>query len=152
MNLLLQELWMKEEDLAGCGTVVELKERVTNKLRDKHDDNWSIIHAAYGRQCGLVSKRGTRNYRYAPTDSLLKTLVLANVSTRMEISQFLQLLFQRYRLVFGPVEASEILASMDYDEPAFQKNRLRLEDRLRSMGLLNRLSDGCAYVENSLIV
>jgi hypothetical protein len=152
MNLLCDELWLKPDDVMGCGTVAELKDRVLAKLRDKHDDNWSIIHAAYGRNCGLVSRRGARNYRYAPTDSLLKTLVLANAGKRMEINEFLRLLFQSYRLVFGPVEAVGVLPEVDYDEPAFQKNRARLEERLRTMGLLNRLSDGCAYVENPLML
>ena len=148
INLLSEEFWMREEDLIGCGSVGELQVRVFTKLRDKHEDNWSIIHAAYGRQSGLISKRSARNYRYAPTDALLKTLVLANVRKRIEINEFLALLFNKYRFVFGPLEAAKALAPMDYDEPAFQKNRARLEERLRSMGLLNRLSDGCAYVEN----
>ena len=152
IDLLAAQLWLKAEDLAGCVAVDELKEKVLLKLRDKHDDNWSIIHSSYGRHCGLVSKRGARSYRYAPTDSLLKTLVFANVNRRMEINEFLRLLFDRYRLVFGPLEAVEALPALDYDEPDFQKNRARLEERLRSMGLVNRLSDGCAYVENPLML
>lgn len=152
VTLLSEHLWLKEDDIATCASVPELQDRVLAKLRDKHDDNWSMIHSAYARQCGLASKRGTRNYRYAPTDSFLKTLVLANVSKRMEINEFLQHLFRKYHLVFGPDEAEAILPTMDYDEPAFQKNRARLEERLRSMGLLNRLSDGCAYVENPLLL
>ena len=152
IDLLAEHLWMKPQDLAGCATLEDLRTKVFSKLRDKHDDNWSIIHSSYGRQCGLVSKRGGRSYRYAPTDSLLKTLVLANVNRRMEINEFLQLLFDRYRLVFGPLEAVGALPELDYDEASFQKNRARLEERLRSMGLVNRLSDGCAYVENPLMV
>jgi hypothetical protein len=151
-ELLRTTLWIGKDDLASPTTVDSLKANVFRLLQDKAEDNARLVHSAYGRNCGLVSKRGTRSYRYAPTDSLLKTLVLANVDKRMEITEFLRRLFARYRMVFGPVEAEAALAAMDYDESAFQKNRARLEERLRSMGLLNRLSDGCAYVENSVAV
>src|SRR5262249_34094986 len=118
------------------------------RLHDKLDDNNGLLHSAYGRHCGLVSKRSARSYRYAPTDALLKTLVLANVKDRIEFTEFLSLLFSRYRFVFGPAEASTALSSEDFEETPFRRNVDRLEERLRSMGLLNRLSDGVAYVEN----
>jgi hypothetical protein len=148
--LLDAHLWIDKDDLGTPSTVSDLKENVLDKLYDKIEDNVRLVHSAYGKRCGLVSKRGTRSFRYAPTDGLLKTLVLANVGRRMEISEFLGRLFARYRIVFAPVEAQAALPEIDYDETAFRKNRARLEERLRSMGLLNRLSDGCAYVENPL--
>ena len=152
IELLKDSMWMDVDDLGGVDSVEKLKERVFEKLHEKIDDNLRLVHSAYGRNCGLVSKRGTRSYRYAPTDSLLKTLVLANVRKRMEINEFLRCIFDRYRMIFGPLEAQGALSPLDYDETAFQKNRARLEERLRSMGLLNRLSDGVAYVENSLVI
>ena len=42
----------------------------------------------------------------------------------------------------------QILASNDFDKKAFQANSQRLEQRLFSLGLLRRLSDGCAYIIN----
>ncbi len=36
----------------------------------------------------------------------------------------------------------------EFDKKAFQANSRRLEQRLGSLGLLRRLSDGCAYVVN----
>jgi hypothetical protein len=148
---LSEHLWMDAKDITGCADIIELKTAVLRRLHDKLDDNVGVLHSAYGRQCGLVSKRGTRSYRYAPTDALLKTLVLANVHTRVEIADFLTLLFRRYRLVFGPAEACVALGQDDFEETPFQRNLDRLEERLRSMGLLNRLSDGVAYVENPFI-
>lgn len=149
-QLLGTELWMTESELAQCGTIEILRQVVTAKLRNKCDDNVDMLHLDYGKSCGLVSKRNARSYRYAPTDSFLKTLVLTNVERRMEINEFLDRLFARYRLVFGPAEAKQCLEKIDQDETAFETNRERLEERLRSMGLVNRLSDGVAYVENPL--
>ena len=114
----------------------------------KHDENWCDVHSAYGRYVGLVSRRATNRHRYAPTDALLKLLVITRVRKRCEFGRFLADLHQHYGFVFGPVEAATLPAA-SYDEATFIRNRERLEGRLSSMGLLKRLSDGCAYVLNT---
>ena len=86
--------------------------------------------------------------RYAPNDDFLKALLYSNVDKRMELNQFLALLWNRYGLIFGDREAEEVLPKDDFDKKAFQANARRLEQRLASLGLLKRLSDGCAYVLN----
>lgn len=118
------------------------------KVRARHRQHFSQVHRTYGRGVGLVSRRGTNRLRYAPTDAFLKALLFANVERRMEFGQFLQLLFDRYGLVFGETQAELVLRSEDIDKKPFQANCLRLEQRLSSLGLLRRLSDACAYVEN----
>jgi len=40
------------------------------------------------------------------------------------------------------------LRKEDIDQSAFRTNARRLEQRLTSLGMLNRLSDACAYVKN----
>jgi hypothetical protein len=117
-------------------------------VEKRHRQHVANIHRNYGRDIGLVSKRGTIRLRYAPTDSLLKTLLFANVNKRLELHQFLGKLQERYGLIFGDKEAEQILDKSDFDKKAFQANSRRLEQRLSSLGLLKRLSDGCAYVIN----
>jgi hypothetical protein len=95
-----------------------------------------------------VSKRGTTRLRYAPTDAFLKSLVFSNVRKRIEFNDFLVQLYQRYGLVFGEREAEKVLSIDNMDKKPFRANSLRLEHRLGSLGLLKRLSDACAYVEN----
>jgi hypothetical protein len=114
----------------------------------RHRQHVANIHRNYGREIGLVSKRGTVKLRYAPTDTLLKTLLFANVDKRIELHQFLGRLHGRYGLVFGEREAEQALSKDEFDKKAFQANSRRLEQRLGSLGLLRRLSDGCAYVVN----
>ncbi len=46
------------------------------------------------------------------------------------------------------MQAEQVLAKDEFDKKAFQANARRLEQRLGSLGLLRRLSDGCAYVIN----
>ena len=101
-QFLSNRLWLDEKDLAGCADLNDVRAAALARLHDKLDDNVGLLHSAYGRHCGLISKRGTRNYRYAPTDAFLKTLVLANVQKRAEIADFLASVFRRYRLDLRP--------------------------------------------------
>lgn len=114
----------------------------------RHRQHAGNVHRSYGRAIGLVSKRGTNKLRYAPNDALLKSLILANVSKRMEFKEFLQRLYNRYGIVIGEREASQSLEESEFDHKVFQSNAERLEQRLSSLGMLRRLSDACAYVMN----
>jgi hypothetical protein len=145
--VLEKEVWWGD-DYEGSGNpdalLIELREMSLRRHR-RHVGN---IHRIYGREIGLVSTRGTVKLRYAPTDALLKTLLLANVPKRTELNEFLRGLYQRYGIIFGDREAEDALPQGSFDKKRFRENTQRLEQRLSSLGLLRRLSDACAYVEN----
>jgi hypothetical protein len=138
------------EDYEGCSDPDALMAELKRVAIAHHKQHVANVHRTFGRDVGLVSKRGTTRLRYAPTDSLLKTLVLANVAQRMEFKEFLDLLFSRYGFVIGEREAEQVLPQADFEKKAFQLNLHRLEQRLSSLGMLRRLSDACAYVQNPL--
>jgi len=100
--------------------------------------------------CGLASRRGTNRLRYAPTDELLRVLVLANVSSPMEESAFLRHLHARYRMVIGPVEAKVDVPPFLFDDSDFKRNRDRFSQHLIGMGLAQRMSDACTYILNPM--
>lgn len=114
----------------------------------RHASHIANVHARYMREIGLASRRSTNRLRYAPTDHILKSLVLAVVPRRMEFQQFLQILYDRYNFVIGHRQAMAYIEAGQSDQKAFEDNARRLEMRLASLGLLKRLSDACAYVEN----
>jgi len=146
-----QVRWPKDpEDYDGCSEPDALMAELRRAATARHKKHVANVHRQYGRDVGLVSKRGTNRLRYAPTDTLLKTLVLANVPSRMEYKEFLDLLFTRYGFVFGEREAERVLSHEDFEKKPFQTNSHRLEQRLSSLGMLRRLSDACAYVQNPL--
>jgi hypothetical protein len=149
-NLLLQSVrWPSDrEDYDGPDDPENLIAELRRKAVARHRHHVANIHRNYGRNVGLVSKRGTNRLRYAPTDTLLKALILANVGQRMEYKEFLLRIYSRYGLVFGDREAEHVLGAEEYDRKAFQGNAERLEQRLGSLGMLRRLSDACAYVQN----
>jgi len=136
------------EDYDGPSDPHQLIQALRQAAMKRHRQHVANIHRNYGREIGLVSKRGTVKLRYAPNDSLLKTLLFANVNKRIELNGFLAKLEQRYGIVFGDREAERILPKGDFDKKAFRANSRRLEQRLGSLGVLKRLSDACAYVIN----
>ena len=146
-NILIEQVrWGNDYD--GPPDSNELMARLRQDAMKRHRQHVANIHRNYGREIGLVSKRGTVKLRYAPTDALLKTLLFANVDRHIELHQFLKRLYDRYGLVFSDKEAEQVLSKDEFDRKAFQGNSRRLEQRLGSLGLLRRLSDGCAYVIN----
>lgn len=136
------------EDDTGVSDPDDLYQRFKDEARSRHRRHFGQIHRTFGRGVGLVSKRGTNRFRYAPTDAFLKCLIFSNVRKRIEFNELLAQLHERYGLVFGEREAEQVLDIEDMDKKPFQANSLRLEHRLSSLGLLKRLSDACAYVEN----
>jgi hypothetical protein len=137
-------LWDEYEGPSDAQHLITAFKQAAIKRHRQHVAN---IHRNYGREIGLVSKRGTVKLRYAPNDALLKTLLFANVlDQRMELHRFLARLYERYGLLFGDREAEQVLTKGDFDKKAFQANSRRFEQRLDSLGVLKRLSDSCAYV------
>ncbi len=145
-----QVRWPREGDYDEACEPASLLSALRRAAFARHRQHVANVHRSYGGGAGLVSRRGTNRLRYAPTDDLLKTLIIANVPVRMEYGAFLGVLHARYGLVFGDREARLVLDQEDFDKRAFQANSERLEDRLRTLGMLRRLSDACAYVENPL--
>lgn len=115
----------------------------------RHQQHVAKVHMEWARQIGLaVSRRGAGTW-YSPDDSLLKALVMCVVDEgREEYHRFLAKLYDRFRLVIGANEAEKAFGTLPTDQNAFMQNAQRLEQRLRTLGLLRRLSDDCAYVEN----
>lgn len=115
----------------------------------RHQQHGAKVHMEWARQIGLaVSRRGAGTW-YSPNDSLLKALVMCVVDDgREEYHRFLAKLYERFHLVIGANEAEKAFGTLPTDQNAFIQNTQRLEQRLRTLGLLRRLSDDCAYVEN----
>jgi hypothetical protein len=143
--------YWKDVESASATTPDGLLEELSKKVAIRHKQHVQNFHRVWGKEIGLVSKRSSRRLRYAPTDTLLKALVLSNVSNKMEFQEFLDCIFQKYGFVIGDRQAKALWEEGDADQEAFSENAIRLEQRLSSMGLLKRLSDACAYVENPYV-
>lgn len=141
-------LWPSSNEEILAENIDSLIDELVEKAISRHKQHVNNFHRVWGKEIGLSSSRNSQRIRYAPTDSLLKTLVMANVPNRMEFQEFLSVLFEKYGFIIGDNEAVEVINSGQADQEAFSENAQRLEQRLSSMGLLRRLSDACAYVEN----
>lgn len=144
-----QFMWPGDEpDSDVPGDPLALLEDFKKRVLVRHSGHVAKIHSSWGRSIGLCSRRASRSTRYAPTDALLKTLVLCCVEERMELREFTDLLHERYALLLGSKQALTHPDTASADPESFTDNTSRLEDRLLSLGLLRRLSDQCAYIEN----
>ncbi len=107
------------------------------------------------RQIGLLRAQRSSGTWYAPTDAFLEALVLTNVTTPLEYSEFLQKLMDKYNIVVGPEEVRVAFGVRSNALPApladLKENERRLEDRLRILGFLERKSDDCAFVINPFL-
>ena len=139
--------WEPEDGMHG-NNPDEILKSLHDYAEKRHSAHVGKVHTEWSRHIGLsVSRRGTGTW-YAPDDALLKALVMATVKERKEYHRFLGTLYERYRLVIGVQEAEDAYGTLPMDEKAFTQNVQRLEQRLKTLGLLRRLSDDCAYVEN----
>jgi len=142
----------KEHEIESASSADDLLEIFISAAINRHKQHGEKFHGVWGKEIGLSSSRGTQRLRYAPQDLLMKTLVLCVVPTRMEYQEFLQTLYDKYGFIIGDKQAEAYIQSGRADQEAFSDNAKRLEQRLASMGLLKRLSDACAYVENPFAV
>ena len=141
----------KSEDISA-NTPQEFFRGFLNDAKSEHKKKTGEIHRGLGKECGLVSSRGTRGLRYAPTDDFLRMLIIIRVKKRVELTKFLTDVYDRYHLIIGHKEAqrSNEIQDSHKAENQFRKNVDRLTRRLENMGLARRMSDGCTYVENPL--
>lgn len=144
--------WNTDEHSIPGNSPDEFFREFLNEAKSEHKKKSGEIHRGLGKECGLVSRRGTRSLRYAPTDDFLRMLVVTRVRERVELNEFLRQLFDCYHLVIGYREAIRCPEIQDSHRSAnsFRKNVDRLIRRLESMGLARRMSDGCTYIENPL--
>jgi len=139
----------KPDDGSPSGDPETIFEALRGYAEKRHQQHVAKVHMEWARQIGLaVSRRGAGTW-YSPDDSLLKALVMCTVDEgREEYHRFLAKLYDQFRLVIGASEAERAFGALPTDQNAFMQNTQRLEQRLRTLGLLRRLSDDCAYVEN----
>jgi hypothetical protein len=135
---------------AGGANATEVRQRFVTFAERLYRNGTADGLTGLATGSGLASKRGTNRIRYAPTDDLLRALVLANVTAPVEEAEFLRTLHRRYRIAIGPVEAKQEVLSYQFDDADFKRNRDRLAQRLVGMGLARRMSDACTYIINPI--
>ena len=141
----------KRAEYEKYGSPEEIKQAFMEKVRRRHDQHWGRVIHEYARAIGLASRSGTNRYRYCPNDELIVTLMLANVdSERILLEEFLEKIYDKYHLVIG-FQGSENLPKRLNDSD-IKNNVERFKSRLKSLGLLETLSDGYDFMQNTFFV
>ena len=146
--------WVIRHDdskLKGANTPNDVLDKFVEIVLKRHKQHLAKVHRTWSSNIGLITaKRGIGTW-YSPNDSLLKALVMSVVvEKRMNFDDFLDTLYRRYGFVVGINEAelSFVEGGLPTDSNYFRQNANRLEERLKTLGVLERLSDDCAYVIN----
>lgn len=140
--------WTEANDIDDKISVEQNIKYFKERALSRHQKHLDKVHGTWGAAIGLSSRRSSRNTRYTPKDMFLKTLILCTISGRMEFQEFLQRLYEKYGIIIGLQQARAYFDAKKAEQDDFKMNEKRLEDRLASLGLLKRLSDAYAYVEN----
>lgn len=128
-----------------------LVDKLVERALARHEQHVGKIHASWSRAIGLSSRRLSRRTRYAPSDRLLKSIVVTIVDDRMQFDEFLAEANRRYGLIFGDAEGAHLVNAKLVDQEELSENRDNLEARLVGLGLVRRLSDSCSFVENPFV-
>ncbi|MDE2826741.1 MAG: hypothetical protein OXL40_05440 [Bacteroidota bacterium] len=136
-------------DLPEIGNHNDIFSELRSYAEKRHKQHVANVHNNWTKQIGLTfAQRGAGTW-YAPNDSLLKAFVMCIVEEGgEEYHRFLDKLYKRFRIVIDAPEAEKAFGDLPADQRFFTLNAQRLEQRLRTLGLLRRLSDDCAFVQN----
>jgi hypothetical protein len=140
--------WPPDDGFSGQKSADALIDDLTELALTRHNQHVGNIHASWSRAIGLSSRRLSRRMRYAPSDRLLKSIVVTIVDDRMQFDEFLAEVKRRYGLVLGDAEGAHLVDAKLVDQEELCENRDNLEARLVGLGLVRKLSDSCSFVEN----
>jgi hypothetical protein len=113
-------------------------------------DNFLTVHSKLGRSIGFIAPRKGPHPRFVLGDTLLKTLVTANLRAgdALSFGALLERLYTRYGIVVGPQEADKagLIERLRINEEYYTYNRDALLARMKRAGLVTQYSDATALV------
>ncbi len=148
----LRELHVRydQPDADRAALLRDFSASIFETLSPDFRDNFLAVHSKLGRAIGLVAPRKGPRARFALGDTLLKTLVTANLHPGQKLSfgDLLARLHRRYGIVVGPGEAHEaqLVERLRINEEYYARNREALLVRMKRAGLVTQYSDATALV------
>ncbi|PCH74172.1 MAG: hypothetical protein COC12_04120 [Rhodobacteraceae bacterium] len=116
------------------------------KTRDKNNIYKYLLPLV--KNIGLATSRQRVGTWFGVDDAMIFALVMANVTRTVELREFVALLYDRYGLIIGPVEARKAFERPPVGVQSFEANLAAFESRMTRLSLTQRLSDDCAFVTN----
>lgn len=125
-------------------------ESIFSAISADFHSNFLAVHGKLGRAIGLIAPRKGPRPRFALGDTLLKTLVTANLRADQTLSfgALLERLYSRYGIIVGPGEARDagLVERLRINEEYYARNRDALLARMKRAGLVTQYSDATALV------
>ncbi|GEM49186.1 hypothetical protein [Deinococcus cellulosilyticus] len=148
----LEARWSKMTGDKGIEAQRKLfQDRLEELLMGDFNKNFEGVHRKLAKYCGFVAPLVGTPQRYVLQNNLLKTLVYANLgpAERMEFTEFLSLLYQKYGLVVGLSQAREsgLFERHRLNAEYYEMNQNMLLQKLKNAGLALEFSDATAMVQ-----
>lgn len=148
----LESRWSKLTGDRGIEAQRKLfQHKLESLLMNDFNKNFEGVHRKLAKYCGFVAPLVGSPQRYVLQNSLLKTLVYANLgpADRMEFTDFLDLLFEKYGLVVGLRQArnSGLFERHRLNAEYYENNQAVLLQKLKNAGLAFEYSDATAMVQ-----
>lgn len=147
----LQSLFSIKGEVNG-NTIEDIRHNALKAVLKNYKDSAGDGLRSMADEAGLRSRIKSRQHRYCPSDQFLRLMVLANVTKPIKETDFLTLLYDRYGIVMGAVQAAipGVINPALFQKSEFEKNADRLISRLVAMGLAKRMSDSFTYIINPI--
>ena len=148
---IIVEKFFYDGKLGNSADPLDQKNALISQAKSRRRNNVSKLLVPLSRGIGLIKRRPGAGTWFCLEDSMIVALVLANVSdsNQVELGKFVNLLYDRYRLIIGPREATtEFKDSPPIGIENFRNNLVAFEERMTRLSLTRRFSDDCAFVVN----
>lgn len=145
----LKSLFSIKADPAGI-TIEEVRQNALKAIHRNYKDSAGDGLRSMADEAGLRSRIKSRQHRYCPSDQFLRSMVLVNITKPIKETDFLTILYKRYGIVIGAVQAKDTVDSVHFQKNEFENNANRLISRLVAMGLAQRMSDSFTYIINPI--
>ena len=138
------------EDYEGCSEPDALAAELRRAALARHKQHVANVHRQYGRDVGLGVKAWHEQTTVCPDRCVAQDLSAGKCLASHGIQRIFRCAVHSLQLCHRRARSRTGATHEEFEKKAFQTNSHRLEQRLSSLGMLRRLSDACAYVQNPL--
>ena len=122
-------------------------------IRKARKDSFDIFKSK-GKELQCIIPTSGRDERFSLPEDCIRFLVLALIPPqgKMTVDMFLEQLYEKYRIIIGPVQYKRMSGNMDTLDSAlansFNENVNAFQEFLKATGFLRELSDATSIVVN----
>lgn len=134
--------------IGKCIESDDIVERI-KQIRKARKDSFDILKTK-GKELQCIIPKSGPYERFTMPEDCLRFIVLALIRPqgKMTVDKFLDVLYERYRIVIGPVQYKKMKSADVALANSFNENVIAFQEFLKATGFLRELSDATSIVVN----